>query len=261
MKDKSGHTIKTTDWLGREKEEHYDNSGNKIGETKFTSDWLGNSKQEHFNSEGNKTGETRKGSDWLGSDRAEHYDNEGKKVGYSKNETDWLGTPIQRHYNPSGENIGSSRGEEDWIGNHRKEHHGKYFKGDGNNVSIERTYPKGFSCPTGGIGSNKLRQKSFINMMPWIITFVFWLPVSIFVLFPMFGMLFTDMPLNGKIVMFMISPLMGVVSGIFGILGIIFGADSVGMPRGVSPETVAFWGIIFPCIIWGLIKIAITTRK
>ncbi len=131
MGDKSGHTKKTTDWLGREKEEHYDSSGNKIGETKFTTNWLGSPKQEHYDTEGTKTGETRKGSDWLGRDRAEHFNSEGKKAGYSKNDTDWLGRPVQRHYTSSGEQTGTSRRKEDWIGRSQKEHEGSFFKARG----------------------------------------------------------------------------------------------------------------------------------
>jgi hypothetical protein len=66
MTNNDGTTKKTTDWLGREKEEHFDSSGNKIGETRFTKDWTGKTVQEHFNEDGEETGTTKAGSDWLG---------------------------------------------------------------------------------------------------------------------------------------------------------------------------------------------------
>ena len=65
MSGNGGYTKKTTDWLGQEKEEHFDSGGNKIGETKFTTDWLGNPKQEHFDTSGQKIGETKRGRDLV----------------------------------------------------------------------------------------------------------------------------------------------------------------------------------------------------
>lgn len=123
-----GKTKKTTDWLGREKEEHFDDKGKKVGETRFTSDWLGNRVQEHFDAEQNKTGETRSGQDWRGSDRAEHFDTERHRVGTSRNETDWLGNPVQRHYDRLGDKVGETRRREDWLGTPFKENKGEYFK-------------------------------------------------------------------------------------------------------------------------------------
>ena len=126
--DKSGFTRKTTDWLGNEKEEHFDSGGNKVGETRFTTDWLGDPKQEHFNTANEKIGETRQGSDWLGNDRAEHFDSSGKRTGYSTDTTDWLQDPIQEHRDAGGQRVGESRRTEDWLGQSRKEHRGSTFK-------------------------------------------------------------------------------------------------------------------------------------
>jgi hypothetical protein len=123
-----GTTKKTTDWLGREKEVHYDDRGNKVGETRFTTDWLGKSVQEHVDAEGKKTGETRAGKDWLGRDRAEHYDNEKQRVGTSRDENDWLGRPVQSHHDGSGVRVGKTRRTEDWLGRPFKRHEGEYFK-------------------------------------------------------------------------------------------------------------------------------------
>lgn len=128
MGDKSAYTKKSTDWLGREIEEHYDSAGRKIGETRFASDWFGSPKQEHYDTHGNKIGESRKGSDWLGSERAEHFDSEGNRVGYSRNEVDWLGRPVQSHYAVSGDRIGTTRRGQSWMGQARKEHEGTFFK-------------------------------------------------------------------------------------------------------------------------------------
>jgi hypothetical protein len=129
--DDSGTTRKETDWLGREKEVHYDKDGEKTGETRFETDWLGRSVQRHYNVEGDKVGETRKGSDWLGRDRAEHFDSEGNRSGYSKNDADWLGRPVQRHYNQDGENLGSTRRDTDWLGRPLKRHLGSGGKREG----------------------------------------------------------------------------------------------------------------------------------
>jgi hypothetical protein len=125
-------TKKTTDWLGREKEEHIGDDGKKIGETRFTTDWLGNRVQQHYKNSV-KVGETRAGRDWLGRDRAEHTERNGDPIGTSRNETDWLGRQVQRHYRGS-QQVGETRSKEDWLGRSFKEHNGEFFKGrsDGN---------------------------------------------------------------------------------------------------------------------------------
>lgn len=129
MADKSRTTRKETDWLGREKEVHFDARGTKVGETRFAKDWLGRSKQEHFDAAGDKTGETRRGSDWLGRDRAEHFDSKGKSTGYSKDGTDWLGGSVQDHFDrPSGDRVGRTARTKDWLGRPLKTHQGIFHK-------------------------------------------------------------------------------------------------------------------------------------
>lgn len=123
-----GHSKKTTDWLGRQKEEHFDADGNKTGETHFSTNWLGRAKQEHFDQGGAKIGETRRGSDWMGRDRAEHYDNAGSRTGVSRNDTDWAGRDVQRHYDQTGREAGRSRRETDWRGQTVKRHEGWHPK-------------------------------------------------------------------------------------------------------------------------------------
>lgn len=150
MSEKSGYTKKTTDWLGREKEEHFDTQGNKVGETKFTTDWLGRQVQEHFDSTGRKTGETKRGSDWLGRDRAEHFDERGIFVGYSRDDTDWLGRPVQRHYDTSGQEVGITHRVEDWLGRPLKEHEGEYFKARPQKPRTAGTYTDGSSDSSSG---------------------------------------------------------------------------------------------------------------
>jgi hypothetical protein len=137
-------TKKTTDWLGREKEEHFDDNGQKVGETRFSKTWLGNPRQEHFDAENNKIGETRAGSDLLGRDRAEHFDSNHNRVGTSRDERDWIGRPVQRHYDSSGTQVGETHRREDWIGRSYKEHQGEYFKaqsGCSSPLSSSSDYP------------------------------------------------------------------------------------------------------------------------
>ncbi len=124
----SGHTKKTTDWLGRPKEEHFDEHGHKTGETRFEKDWLGRDVQVHYDESGTKVGETRRGQDWLGRDRAEHYDANGQSIGHSKDDTDWLGQPIQRHFEDAGTQVGVTRRTTGWLGRPQKEHEVRFFK-------------------------------------------------------------------------------------------------------------------------------------
>jgi len=127
-KDDAGYTKKTTDWLGREKEEHFDKSGEKVGETRFTTDWLGN-------------------------DRAEHFDARGHRTGYSKDESDWIGNPTQRHYDSKGHVAGETRRGENWLGRTRKEHRGDYFKGVPSSPSTEPREGAQLA-PSEGLGSH-----------------------------------------------------------------------------------------------------------
>jgi hypothetical protein len=121
-------TEKTRDWFGDEKEDHFDDNGNKVGETHFKKDWCGDRIQEHFDSDGNKVGETRESPDWLGENRAEHLDSDGNRVGTSYNRTDSLSDPVQEHCDSSGMHVGETRLKKDWLGYSFKEHEGTYFK-------------------------------------------------------------------------------------------------------------------------------------
>jgi Na+-transporting methylmalonyl-CoA/oxaloacetate decarboxylase gamma subunit len=150
-------TKKGTDWFGREKEEHFDDDGNKTGETRYTTDWLGNRVQEHTDTDGNKTGETRAGTDWLGNSRAEHYNADGERVGTSRNESNFFGQPVQRHYDSSGEKVGESRASSDWIGRPTKDHEGEYFKSRASapsHGSSSGYSDSGYSAGTSGSASS-----------------------------------------------------------------------------------------------------------
>lgn len=146
MAEKSGRTEKTTDWMGNEKEVHYDSDGHKVGETRFTTDWMGNPKQEHLDTSGNKIGETKAGTDFWGQSRAEHYDNDGKMIAYSRDDADWTGSYVQKHYNTSHEQVGSTRRETGILGDTKKVHEGEYFKARGRESSPEQT----ISTSSGG---------------------------------------------------------------------------------------------------------------
>jgi hypothetical protein len=122
--------------MGNEKEEHFDDEGNKVGETRFDTNIWGQPVQTHYDSEGRTTGTTKSGTDWLGNDRAEHFNTEGERVGTSKNEQDWLGNDVQRHYSSSREKVGETRRREDWLGNPYKDHKGEYFKAQETSESI-----------------------------------------------------------------------------------------------------------------------------
>jgi len=136
VSDDDGYTKKETDWLGQEKEVHYDSDGNKTGETRQSQDWLGQPRQEHFDTDGAKVGETRQGQDWLGNDRAEHFDRDGDRTGFSRDTTDWLGRPVQKHFDAeSGDEVGTTQRGTDWLGRPRKEHRGEYFKTPGGGIS------------------------------------------------------------------------------------------------------------------------------
>lgn len=123
-----GKTKKETDWLGREKEVHYDDSGNKIGETTFKETLFGNKVQEHFDTSGNKIGETR-AKEGLFSSWAEHTDAKGDKIGYSKDGETLFGNKTQTHYTPDGKVAGKTSYEEKfWGSGYNKKHEGDFFK-------------------------------------------------------------------------------------------------------------------------------------
>jgi hypothetical protein len=146
MTNNDGTTKKTTDWLGREKEEHFDSSGNKIGETRFTKDWTGKTVQEHFNEEGEETGTTKAGSDWLGNARAEHFDQDGNRIGTSRDGTTWTGRPVQDHYDVDGQRVGRTQRSQDWLGRNFKEHQGRHFKAEPSSDD--------FAAEAGGAGES-----------------------------------------------------------------------------------------------------------
>lgn len=137
-----GHTKKTTDFWGNEKEEHFDSSGNKVGETRFTTNLWGTSKQEHFDTSGRKTGETRRESGLFG-DKAVHYDSSGRTIGHSNDTTNLWNQPIQEHYDSSGTKVGTSRRGTDFFGRRRKEHEGTYFKAGTQSTGAATAGPSG----------------------------------------------------------------------------------------------------------------------
>jgi hypothetical protein len=169
-----GKTRKTTDWLGREKEEHFDDKGDKVGETRFKEDWLGNKVQEHFNSQDEKIAETRAGQDSLGRDRAEHFDVNHDRIGTSRNETDFTGNAIQRHYDKSGQRVGETRWKEDYLGRSIKQHEGEYFKtrsvNDGSNAAGNRySNDHGSSPPQQPVKSSAFGKLIFVAIVMLLI--------------------------------------------------------------------------------------------
>jgi hypothetical protein len=140
MGDDSGYTKKEKDWLGRDKEVHFNEDDEKTGETTFTTDWKGQSKQIHVDAGGEKTGETRSGTDFFGRARAEHVDENNEVIGHSRDEKDWCGKSVQVHYDTSGNKVGETRSGHDWLGRARKEHTGQYFKAAERSQSSEDTH-------------------------------------------------------------------------------------------------------------------------
>lgn len=109
-------TRHTTDWFGRPKQEHFDESGEKIGESRPDTDWLGQPKMVHEDAEGNVVGESKPDTDWLGNPKTVHTDAEGNRIGESTPDTDWLGAPKTVHTDADGNVIGESRDETDIFG-------------------------------------------------------------------------------------------------------------------------------------------------
>jgi hypothetical protein len=106
----------TTDWFGRPKQEHFDESGEKIGESRPDTDWLGQPKMVHEDAEGNVVGESKPDTDWLGNPKTVHTDVDGTRIGESRQDTDWLGTPKTVHMDADGNVIGESQDETDIFG-------------------------------------------------------------------------------------------------------------------------------------------------
>ena len=106
----------TTDWFGRPKQEHFDDSGQKIGESRPDTDWLGQPKMVHKDAEGNVVGESKPDTDWFGNPKTVHTDAEGTRIGDSAPDTDWLGTPKTVHMDADGNVNGESREEADIFG-------------------------------------------------------------------------------------------------------------------------------------------------
>lgn len=106
----------TKDWLGRPKQEHFDETGEKVGESRQDTDWLGQPKMVHRDAGGNVVGESKPETDWLGNPKTVHTDADGTRTGESVPGTDWLGTPTTVHKDADGNVIGESREETDILG-------------------------------------------------------------------------------------------------------------------------------------------------
>lgn len=106
----------TTDWLGRPKQEHFDDAGVKVGESIADTDWLGNPKMVNRDAAGNKVGESKPDTDWLGNPKTVHRDADGNLIGESRPDSDWLGNPVTIHTDAEGNVVGESRNEADIFG-------------------------------------------------------------------------------------------------------------------------------------------------
>lgn len=113
---RTGVTRYTTDWFGRPKREHFDDSGHKVGESKSDTDWLGRPTMVHTDAEGNVVGESKPDTDWLGNPKTVHSDAEGNVTGESRPDADWLGQPKTVHTDADGNVTGESRDETDILG-------------------------------------------------------------------------------------------------------------------------------------------------
>jgi hypothetical protein len=106
----------TTDWFGQPKQEHFDETGQKIGESRPDTDWFGNPKMVNKDADGNIVGESKPDTDWFGNPKTVHTDADGNRIGESVPDTDWLGTPTTVHKDADGNVIGESREETDIFG-------------------------------------------------------------------------------------------------------------------------------------------------
>ena len=118
-------TRDTTDWVGRPKQEHFDETGQKIGESRPDTDWLGQSKMVHEDAEGNFVGESKPDTDWLGNPKTVHTNAEGTCIGESAPGTDWFGTPKSIHTDADGNIVGESREETNIFGQRQTVHYEK----------------------------------------------------------------------------------------------------------------------------------------
>jgi hypothetical protein len=109
-------TRHTSDRRGRPKQEHFNDSGEKVGESRPDSDSLGRPKTVHKDADGNVVGESRPDTDWLGNPKVVHRDTDGNVTGESRPDTDWLGNAKVVHRDADGNVTGESREESDWLG-------------------------------------------------------------------------------------------------------------------------------------------------
>ena len=105
-----------TDWPGRSKQEHFDESGTKIGESIAETDWLGNPKMVNKGANGDIVGESKLDTDWLGKPKIVHIDASGNFIGESAPDTDLLGNPKTVHTDAEGSVVSESRDETDIFG-------------------------------------------------------------------------------------------------------------------------------------------------
>jgi len=120
-----GVTRYTTDWIGRPKQEHFDNAGHKVAESKPETNWLGQTKLVTKDGAGNVIGESKLETDLLGRPKIVHKDAEGIVTGESKPRTDWVGKPKTVHTDPDGNATGESREETDLLGRRKTVHYEK----------------------------------------------------------------------------------------------------------------------------------------
>jgi len=121
----SGQIRHTVDWLGKPKEEVYED-GKKVGELRPTQDWLGQPKKDVYR-DGRKVGEVRPSTDFLGNPRKEIIE-DGKKVGELRPTTDFLGNPKEEVYK-DGKKVGEQVPGTDLLGNPTKDLYGSGHPG------------------------------------------------------------------------------------------------------------------------------------
>lgn len=120
-----GYTRIVRTFSGRRKQEHFDESGQKVGESRTARTIVGSPKTEHFDVQGNKVGESKPTATLLGAPKIDHFDPEGNKTGESRPGTSLWGNEVVEHFDASGEKVGESRDRETLLGDIVSEHTGE----------------------------------------------------------------------------------------------------------------------------------------
>ncbi len=159
-----------------------------------------------------KSGRSEEKETWYGEKYTQHYDSEGKESGTSKKEKDWLGQEKIQHYDPEGKRSGHSKEERNWLGEKKIQHYGStdkrsdvdvggYDHGSGSHSGTEcppflastlaiipvTVYVSGLigliGLPTGDDLRNAFEIVSHLELLLFLLVFIFLWSVPIFLIY------------------------------------------------------------------------------